>query len=485
MTTPQRRLYRTLIRLHPADFRNRFGREMLLDFDDATSTYSALRLYLDALQSLVRQWSSHLLPAPHLPQPAHASLLSGQYIPLTQPLPSPFELIRAACIAAALFFSISFATAPHLGPAQIANAGLRSAPTSSVRPAPTRPGCQIPRLHTAGTTFATSSPAIKATWNDPNTEHTYEFNLWPAGIYALLLCLYFTLRNYLRKRRALRRGLFTAALVLAITVPLHPQILHAAAPLPTFDVASIRPWKRPTAPSPPPAAGAPAPVKVMKVDPTSSVERGQSSDLVRMILPIQTLIETAYNLPFDSRRITGGPAWVRDTDSQYEIKATISPALFASMQQMTAAQQHEQVRLMEQSLLADRFHLKLHFETRDMSTYELVIARGGPKLTPAAPSDVSMLANFEDEKGSGLRGTAVTLDRLIHSPLFLGGHEAVNKTGLTGAYNFSLNLGPPNADGDSTSLFTAIQEQLGLRLISAKSTVEIIVIDSVERPSEN
>ena len=113
MTITQRRLYAAIIRLHPADFRNRFGLEMLLDFEDASATNHPANLYLDALRSILRQWASHLFSPSLELLPAQASLLSGQYVSLSQPNPSPFELLRASCIAALLFSSIGFATAPR------------------------------------------------------------------------------------------------------------------------------------------------------------------------------------------------------------------------------------------------------------------------------------------------------------------------------------------------------------------------------------
>ena len=91
-----------------------------------------------------------------------------------------------------------------------------------------------------------------------------------------------------------------------------------------------------------------------------------------------------------------------------------------------------------------------------------------------------------------MTATAATLDQWIHSP-FLSGRSVVDRTGLAGAYDFTLTWGPerPDASGagpgttDAPSLFTAVQEQLGLKLISTKAPVEVIVIDHIEQPSEN
>jgi bla regulator protein blaR1 len=272
-------------------------------------------------------------------------------------------------------------------------------------------------------------------------------------------------------------------------IPIHGQILHASGPLPSFEVATIKPWQRPPAPPPPPEGS--APVKVMKISPGRP--GGQSTDRVHMILPVMILIESAYNLPPDSKRVVGGPDWLRQ-DIQYEIQAKIEDSLFAAMQKMTPAQQREQVDLMQQSLLADRFKLKVHFETREMPVYALVVAKGGPKLTPAKDGEPTRLGMLNNEQGAEMVATSVTLDQLVHAPFFKpGGREVVDQTGLKGAYDFTLKSGSeqisaiqPEQEGrDEPSLFTAIQEQLGLKLVPSKAQVEVIVIDHVEQPSAN
>jgi bla regulator protein BlaR1 len=178
----------------------------------------------------------------------------------------------------------------------------------------------------------------------------------------------------------------------------------------------------------------------------------------------------------------------RRNSEQYEIQAKIEDSQYAAMQKTTPAQQREQVDLMEQALLADRFKLKVHFETREMPGYALTIAKGGPKLTPAKEGESTRIS----ELGNEMTVRAATLDQWIQSP-FLGGRTAVNQTGLKEAYDFTLTwseqLGtasPGQESGaDAPSLFTAVQEQLGLKLVPAKVPVEVIVIDHIERPSEN
>ncbi len=206
-----------------------------------------------------------------------------------------------------------------------------------------------------------------------------------------------------------------------------------------------------------------------------------------MIIPISVLIASAYNLPVDAgNRLIGGPEWLRQDVDQFEIQAKIEDSLFAAMQTMTPAQQREQVALMEQSLLAHRFHLKVHFETRELPVYELVLAKGGSKLTSAKEGEGSRLSSLGNGQGMEMTATAITLNEFVLSPLLTGqagGRPVIDRTGLTGAYDFTLRWEPEQFA--ASEFFSAIQEQLGLRLAPSKAPVEVIVIDRIEPPSAN
>ena len=280
-------------------------------------------------------------------------------------------------------------------------------------------------------------------------------------------------------------------------VSVHAQILHASGPLPSFEVVTIRPWRPPLTPPPPPPSdgiGVPNPALPDKIAPINP--GGQTTDRVHSILSARLLIAFAYNVPFGFERIrvVGGPDWLGSDD--YEIQAKIEDSMYAAMQKMSSAQQREQVKLMEQSLLADRFKLKVHFETREMPVYALVVAKDGPKLTPAKDGESSKISTLGNEQGSEMTATAVTLDEFAKSPLLTGPagvRPVLDQTGLNGAYDFTLKwkselLDSNAANGtgiDSPSIFTAIQEQLGLRLVPSNAPVEVIVVDQIERPSAN
>jgi bla regulator protein blaR1 len=229
----------------------------------------------------------------------------------------------------------------------------------------------------------------------------------------------------------------------------------------------------------------------------------------------RSLIEIAYNLKPGSGRVLAGPSWL-DSD-WYIVVGKIPDGLFADMQDMPAKQRGEQVHLMAQAMLADRFKLKVHFEMREMLVYNLVVKKGGPKLItakepppgPSAPplnpdipirledmrQGIRLLTKAPNNREMTVKGESV--EAWTQGP-FLGlDRPVVNKTGLTGRYDLTLNWVPdqlsssgpgPSAISNASegpSLFTALQEQLGLKLVPAKGPLEVIVIDHIERPSEN
>ena len=279
------------------------------------------------------------------------------------------------------------------------------------------------------------------------------------------------------------RKILIATLTL-LTTSLPPQLLHPTDPLPTFEVATIKPWHR--TPPPPQPDGIPAPQKIAKFDPGNGAP--QLRPQLHMILPIEILITSAYNLPPGSgKRIIGGPEWLRQDIDQFEIQTKIDDTQFAAMQKMTPAQQREQIALMEQSLLADRFRFKAHIENHELPIYTLVVAKGGPKLSPAKEGEPTKLFSLNGQ----LIATALTIDQFAHSPL-LGpathGRPVIDQTNLKGAYNFTLTSAPEttlDTEPIEPPMFTAIQQQLGLKLIPSKGPVEVIIIDHIEKPSGN
>jgi uncharacterized protein (TIGR03435 family) len=213
-------------------------------------------------------------------------------------------------------------------------------------------------------------------------------------------------------------------------------------------------------------------------------------------MPLRAVLQVAYDLNFESQ-IVNAPGWVESV--RFDIDAKEDEATARKQAALPRDLAVEAYRPLIQALLADRFSLKVHHESREFPVLALVAAKGGAKLTPsndaaAAEPDNAKPASSQSwqglhNKNGAIEGRSVTLGMLASA---LGwrpeaaGRMVVDQTGLTGKYDFTLTWAPegmPNADGPS--LFTALQEQLGLKLEPTKAPVDILVIDHVEMPSAN
>jgi uncharacterized protein (TIGR03435 family) len=186
------------------------------------------------------------------------------------------------------------------------------------------------------------------------------------------------------------------------------------------------------------------------------------------------------------------------------------------MQKMNNAERSDQDHMMRQSLLADRFHLKAHFETRVLPVYELVPAKGGLKITavptppeyksgdppppPPAPGKElppgSMMTMMNNNGLRVLNARAIQMPLLARTISFSGATEIENRpivdhTGFTGYFDIKDLTWAPLSAADATnapdapSLSGALEKQLGIKLVSAKDPIEVLVIDSIDRPSPN
>ncbi|MGC9945957.1 MAG: M56 and DUF3738 domain-containing protein [Bryobacteraceae bacterium] len=229
---------------------------------------------------------------------------------------------------------------------------------------------------------------------------------------------------------------------------------------------------------------------------------------------LKFLLQYAYRVR--ESQISGAPGWI---DSEhYNIEAKTDDSSADAQRKLISDEQGERLRLMVQSLLADRFKLTLHHDTRELTIYALVVAKNGPKLhesavTPedSAPPGPPGPPNGPQPRHSILMGrgdlniNAESLDMFADVLSHQLGLLVVNKTGLKGNYDFKLKWTPdegqghmmslpgggppgdavPPPDASGPSIFTALQDQLGLKLESQKGPVDTLVIDHVERPSEN
>ena len=193
------------------------------------------------------------------------------------------------------------------------------------------------------------------------------------------------------------------------------------------------------------------------------------------------IVMLAYNV--QESQLAGGPSWIGTDRWNIDAKSEAG-----------ATHNIEETRQMLQTLLHDRFGLQFHRETRELSAYVLKVTKGGPRLK----ADETGTTNVRISGNSiGLEhGEISRLTQLLSSAL---GKPVVDQTGLSGHYNLSLQWSDaPVADGgvigldahatadpNRESIFSAIQNQLGLQLVSQHAPVEMIVIDKIERPSAN
>ena len=282
-----------------------------------------------------------------------------------------------------------------------------------------------------------------------------------------------------------RKSLILAVVLIALTSPTAftqstqpaasaPQVADASAKAPEFDVISIRPDKN---------------LSQIEngIETTHTFSRDTPDGFSASNYYLKSLIFDAYGLK-QFYQIVGGPGWI---DSEgFDIEAKVVVASGSTPQPLTRELRKQMLR----SLLADRFKLAVHNETRELPVYELVVAKNGPKFQPANPGE-----KFNESTNFSGMLTMLTLQTAQISVLTgeLSSRlscPVLDKTGLTAKYDIKLewarDTGPSvgNATADNASgpsIFTAVQEQLGLKLQPGKAPVDVIVIDHVERPTAN
>lgn len=246
----------------------------------------------------------------------------------------------------------------------------------------------------------------------------------------------------------------------------------------TFDIVSIRP-------SPPPDAN----FHVTVSSPPHS-SRFEATNF-----PIKALLQIAYG--FDAP-VVGAPDWVANTF--YDIHCRSDEAADARLAHITDNEVRLEKRNAIRVLLADRLGLKTHLETRNTSIYNLVVDKGGVKMqlvppppppaegeapAPRPPTDIQAHGSQHGLEFVGsntpMRGLTGALSSMVEAPV-------LDKTGLTGIYNYTLQFGREWSERDPDSwpsIFTAVQEQLGLKLEAAHETMPNLVVDHITKPTEN
>lgn len=268
-----------------------------------------------------------------------------------------------------------------------------------------------------------------------------------------------------------------------------------------------------------PAAASPAAFDVASVKPSSPDSRGRSLMMSEGKFntenqPLTGLIKFAYSLKSDDQ-LLGAPAWLGSRG--FDIEAREDAAFVEEAKTLPPEQRIARIKLMVQALLMERFRLQVNRETRELPVYVLVVAKGGPKMTATPPPDLPRASAAPPapgdppvrRRGSGVRsngrgdltGLSATMDVLtsvLSNQPETSGRLVLDKTGLTGNYDWTLKWTPEKsesmvsggsgaapAEETGPSFFTAIQEQLGLKLESQKAPVPVVVISHIELPDAN
>jgi uncharacterized protein (TIGR03435 family) len=245
---------------------------------------------------------------------------------------------------------------------------------------------------------------------------------------------------------------------LLLLVLLATHLAHAQTSAPTFEVATIKP----AAPSP---------------DGHTHINYPPDDRFSAINITLLALMQWAYSMP--EKQILDGPPWLGSTRFDIQAKADNGDQI----KSLSSEQVSELKRRMVQALLADRFHLKLHEETRTLPAYDLVLAKGGSKLQASQSNGKSIGTSRTYFNGQGL-----TMILIAEELSKITGRVVVDKTGLSDRYDFKLQWSADDApvtDNSGPSLFTAIQEQLGLKLEPAKEAAPVLVIDHVDPPTPN
>jgi uncharacterized protein (TIGR03435 family) len=231
-------------------------------------------------------------------------------------------------------------------------------------------------------------------------------------------------------------------------------------------------------------------VSIKPSDPLSSdvrIAHSVSGPFEAIGITLSGLITQAYDIrPF---QLVGASGWM-ETD-RYEIHTkdeTPGPSE-AELRRMTKEERDVyRARFLAKLrvLLADRFRVRVHRETKEMPVYFLTIAKGGSKLR-TSPDNGKPGGNLTTRRNSegkpeviGEKLPIVLLTRFLSGQV---GRAIIDQTGLSGQYDFTLTYAPEMGDLNGPSIFSALQEQLGLKLESGKGPVEVVVVDSAEKPS--
>jgi uncharacterized protein (TIGR03435 family) len=215
--------------------------------------------------------------------------------------------------------------------------------------------------------------------------------------------------------------------------------------------------------------------------------------LLRASMTLKSYVMSAYNVK--AYQVTGGPSWI--DDSTYNIVAKLEtaempklPANLTPGQRATA--EEERLHMALQGLLTERFQLKLHHEAKEMPAYALTVVKSGFKLKEASETEGCGTKSKGNGTSVNFTATCVDMARFANYLARVTKQPVSDETHLQGSYSFGLEYTPDDLKAATStdlpalpSLFTVLQQKLGLKLEQKKVPVDIIIVDSAERPSEN
>lgn len=270
-----------------------------------------------------------------------------------------------------------------------------------------------------------------------------------------------SLRN--RTQRAVSTRLICLGFVLAVLPQAKPQSPNVPANPPAFSVATIR----------------------INDSGRNGIQTQIAPDGVSIAnIPLQNLLSETFGV--EPNQVLGLPDALKY--ERYDIQAKVAEEDTAAMKTLTMKQK----LAMLQSLLEERFSLKFHHETRELPIYMLRVAKGGMKMQEwkrpdAAVQDASFPHKLLRKGRTELDSQGTTMSDLAKQLSSILGRTVVDGTSLTGNYDYMLQWADESSGASDAgpSIFTAVQEQLGLRLEAGKGPVDVIVVDHIEHPSPN
>ena len=228
------------------------------------------------------------------------------------------------------------------------------------------------------------------------------------------------------------------------------------------------------------------------------ISSSRDSKFAAINVTLKSLVQWAWVFP--RARVFGGPAWF--DSARFNIEARADSSVDDQLQKLAASDAgRAEKQAMVRALLAGRFNLKVHLESRQMPIYALVLDKGGPKFKPSQVNGTTINQSSSSMRTEiSVRGSDDTLALLADALARPLGRPVMNRTGLQGRYDLTLQFAPddtgdarsgppgkvaPEEDPGLPSIFTAIQEQLGLKLVPQKGSVPVLIVDQAEMPSEN